>query len=104
MSHNSFHKTFTGDIEGTSLVKAVMLLTENSGPAVYVGIERFDCTVHGRTGTFLLTHTALMPDPGARTRWEIVQGSGSGDLQGIAGSGEIQPDHNFRLTYTLGSE
>lgn len=104
MSHNSFYKTFTGDIAGTSLVKAVMLVTENSGPAVYVGIERFDCTVHGRAGTFLLTHTAVMPDPGARTRWDIVQGSGSGELQGITGSGEIQPGHNFCLKYTLGAE
>lgn len=104
MSQNTFHKTFTGDIVGTSVVKAVMLVTENSGPAVYTGIERFDCTIKGRAGTFLLTHTAVMPDPGARTRWDIVQGSGSGELQGIAGSGEIQPGHNFRLNYTLDAE
>ena len=98
MSHNSFYKTFSGDIAGTSLVKAVMLVTE-PGPAVYVGIERYDVTVNGRKGTFVLTHTAFMPDPDKRTRWEIVPGSG--ELTGIAGTGEIQPGHNFRLEYTL---
>jgi len=101
MSQNSFYKTFSGDIIGTSLVKAVMLVTENSGPAVYVGVERYDVSVNGKQGTFVLTHTAVMPDPEKRTRWEIVAGSGSGELTGIAGAGEIQPGHNFRLEYTL---
>ena len=101
MSHNSFYKTFSGDITGTSLVKAVMLMTENSGPGVYVGIERYDVTVNGKQGTFLLTHTAVMPDPDKRTRWEIVSGSGTGELKGIAGTGEILPGHDFRLEYTL---
>jgi hypothetical protein len=103
MGHNSFYKTFTGDIIGTSVVKAIMLVTENSGPAVYVGIERFNCNVHGRHGTFLLTHTAFMPDPGQLTRWQIVPGSGSGELAGISGFGEIQPGHTFRLEYSLDS-
>lgn len=101
MSQNSFYKTFSGDILGTSLVKAVMLVTEHSGPAVYVGVERYDVSVNGKQGTFLLTHTAIMPDPEKRTRWEIVSGSGSGQLIGITGTGEIQPGHNFRLEYTL---
>lgn len=101
MSHNSFYKTFTGDITGTSLVKAVMLMAEN-GPAVYVGIERYDVAISGKKGTFLLTHTAYMPDPSVITRWEIVPGSGTGELAGIAGTGVIEPGHNFRLEYTLG--
>jgi hypothetical protein len=35
------------------------------------------------------------------TRWQIVPGSGSGELAGISGFGEIQPGHNFRLEYRL---
>lgn len=102
MSQNSFYKSFTGDITGTSLVKAIMLVTENSGPAVYVGVERYNVTVNGKQGTFLLTHMAYMPDPMKITRWEIVPNSGTGELSGISGTGEIQPGHNFRLEYTLG--
>lgn len=104
MGQNNFHKTFSGDITGTSLVRAIMLVTENSGPAVYIGIERFDCSVSGRRGTFLLTHTAFMPDPENITRWQIVPGSGTGQLTGISGTGEIQPGHNFRLEYNLVEE
>ena len=101
MGHNTFYKTFTGDIEGTSIVKAIMMVSENSGPAVYVGIERLDVSVQGRRGTFLLTHTAFMPDPENITRWQIVPNSGTGDLEGIKGSGEILPGHNFRLGYSM---
>jgi hypothetical protein len=101
MGHNSFYKTFSGDITGTSLVKAIMLVIENSASGLYVGIERFNCSVNGRQGTFLLTHTAYMPDPQSLTRWQIVPGSGTGELVGISGFGEIQPGHNFRLEYSL---
>ncbi|MGV3708553.1 MAG: DUF3224 domain-containing protein [Gemmatimonas sp.] len=101
MSQNNFYKTFTGDITGTSLVKAIMMVSENSGPAVYVGIERYNVTVNGKQGSFMLTHTAYMPDPENLTRWEIVPGSGSGELTGISGHGEILPGHNFKLEYTL---
>lgn len=104
MGHNTFHKTFTGDLIGTSVVKAIILVTELSGPAVYVGIERFECAVNGQQGTFLLTHTAFMPDPEHITRWQVVPGSGTGGLEGISGFGEIQPGHNFRLEYRLDSD
>lgn len=101
MSHNTFHKIFTGDIVGASVVRAIMLVSENSGPAVYVGVERFDVAIAGKKGSFLLTHTAYMPDPEVMTRWQIVPNSGTGELSGISGHGEIQPGHNFRLEYEL---
>ena len=101
MGHNSFYKTFTGDIAGTSIVKAIMLMTDAPGPAVYVGIERFDCTVQGRKGTFLLTHNGVMLNGAQTAQWTIVEGSGTGELTGIRGRGEILPKHDFVLEYEL---
>ncbi|MEP6779127.1 MAG: DUF3224 domain-containing protein [Gemmatimonadaceae bacterium] len=99
MGHNSFYKTFTGDITGTSLVKAIMLMTDSPGPAVYVGIERYDCTVRGKKGTFLLTHSAVMLNGAQAAQWTIVEGSGTDELKGIRGRGEILPKHDFVLEY-----
>ena len=104
MGHNSFYKTFTGDLVGTSLVKAIMLMTENGGPAVYVGIERFDCTLMGRKGTFLLTHSAVMHNGAQHGLWTIVAGSGTGELADIHGQGEILPKHEFVLDYDFNPE
>lgn len=99
MGHNSFYKTFSGDITGTSLVKAIMLMSEAPGPAVYVGIERFNCTVLGKTGTFLMTHSAVMQGGVQSAQWTIVPGSGTGELTGIRGRGDILPKHDFVLEY-----
>jgi hypothetical protein len=101
MSHTRFYKTFTGDLAGTSVVEAVMMAAENDGASVYVGIERFECAVHGKTGTFLLTHAATHHASGGGAEWKIVSGSGTGELAGIAGRAQILPKHEFELTYEL---
>jgi hypothetical protein len=93
-----FEKTFTGDLAGTGVVEAVLLRTPHDALAVYVAIERIECTLHGRTGSFLLLHQAMQPGPAT---WTIAVGSGSGELTGISGSGEILPGHNFTLDYEL---
>jgi hypothetical protein len=101
MSRTRIAKTFTGDVVGTSVVETVMLGTDNGGPAVYVGIERFDVTVHGHPGTFLMTHTATMYGDEHILVLAVVPGSGTGALQGISGTGQITPDHDFVLDYAL---
>ena len=101
MTHTRFEKTFKGDIAGTSVVEALLAGLDNGGPAIYVGIERFDCTVAGRKGTFVLMHSATQHGSGGSASWTIVQGSGTGQLAGISGAGEILPNHDFVLTYDL---
>lgn len=93
-----YEKVFTGDLTGTSVVEATLLRTENDGPAVYVAIERIQCTLQGRTGSFLLLHQALQPGPSS---WTIAEGSGLGELAGIRGHGEITPGHGFTLDYDI---
>lgn len=100
MMRARYEKTFTGDLEGTSVVEASMLRTDDDGPAVYVAIERFDCTLHGRKGSFLLLHRAMQPGESA---WTIAEGTGQGELSGIQGSGEITPGHGFTLDYEIRS-
>jgi hypothetical protein len=99
MSHTRFHKTFSGDLTGTSIVEAIMMAGDNDGASVYVGIERFECVVHGKSGTFLLTHSATHHASGGAAEWKIAAGSGTGELQGITGSAQILPRHEFELTY-----
>ena len=101
ITHTRFEKTFTGDIVGTSVVEALLAGLDNGGPAIYVGIERFDCTVAGRKGTFVLMHSATQHAGGGSASWTIVQGSGAVQLAGISGAGEILPNHDFVLTYDL---
>jgi Protein of unknown function (DUF3224) len=79
-------KTFHGDLAGTSETDIMTVHTDH--PAAYVGIERFDGTLHGRKGGFVLQHS-----------------TGTGELAGIRGEGQIvigqDGGHSYTLDYEL---
>src|ERR1700748_3166133 len=87
LSRAHISKTFTGDLAGTSETDLITVSAEN--PAAYVAIERFDGTVHGRKGSFVLSHEAGAKDGAPWMTWKIVESSGTGGLAGLRGAGEI---------------
>jgi hypothetical protein len=96
-------KTFAGDLVGTSETDLITVSAEN--PAAYVAIERFDGTANGLKGSFILSHQAGAKDGEPWMTWKIVESSGTGELTGMRGAGEIiiGPDggHSYVLTYEL---
>jgi len=101
MSRTQWVKTFTGDLSGDSTVEAIMAGLDNGGPSIYVGIERIRGELNGLQGSFVLLHAASMHGGVQTTAWTIVPGSGTGDLAGIRGRGEILPGHEFVLEYEI---
>ncbi|MEV4675741.1 MULTISPECIES: DUF3224 domain-containing protein [Actinomadura] len=100
-------KHFHGDLVGTSTTELITVETP-AGPAAYVGIERVQGILHGREGTFVLQHSAGSEDGTSDTqwlRWLIVPTSGTGELAGIRGLGQItvtaDGGHSWTLEYTL---
>jgi Protein of unknown function (DUF3224) len=81
-------RTFSGDIEGRS---AGELTTSGlqDGVAAYVAIDVISGTLDGREGSFVLSHRGTVSAAGATTAGEVVQGSGSGGLDGLEGTAEI---------------
>ena len=59
-----------------------------------------------RTGSFVLVHDASMSSDGQSLSLTIMRDSGTGDLQGIGGQGNIIIDadggHTLTLDYDLG--
>lgn len=96
-------KTFHGDLEGTSVTDLTTVHTE-AGPAAYVGIERLEGTVHGRKGTFVLHHNAGVLDGAPWLSWRIVETSGTGELVGLRGEGQIIVAEDGGHCYTLDYE
>jgi hypothetical protein len=70
-----------------------------------VAIEGFDGTVHGRKGTFILQHEAGGTGGVPWMTWKIVESSGTGELAGLRGEGQIftGPDggHSYLIDYEL---
>ena len=97
-------KTFTGDLEGTGVVDALMAYAQDGG-AGYVAMERITGTLHGRKGSFVLQHSALSSPSGQSATWSIVPSSGTDELRGLGGEARIERhadgSHTFTLEYEL---
>lgn len=97
-------KQFHGDLEGSS--KGVMLAAgaPASGSAGYVAMERVSGALHGREGAFMLQHSGTMTRGTPRMTVSVVPDSGTGELEGIAGTLNIIIDggkHSYEFDYTL---
>ena len=94
-----FRRTYTGDLVGVGTVELVTSSRE-PGSAGYVGFELFEGTVHGRRGSFVLHHGSTHRNVEHWLSWEF-EDSGSGELEDIAGKGQIIND---KRTYALDYE
>lgn len=101
VQRNRFAKVFTGDMAGTSVVEAVMFGLADGSVAAYVGVERFEGTVGGAKGSFVLTHRATIVEGKQVAELVILPGTGTDDLAGISGTADLLPDHNLTLHYDL---
>ena len=94
-------KTFTGDLAGTSTTDLLLCRTQVDTSAAYVGFERFTGVLAGRSGTFVLHHSATSDASGATLTWSVVPDSGTGDLRHPRGQGQITVDAGGGHAYTL---
>lgn len=97
-------KRWTGGIAGAGTGVMLSAGDPGSGTAGYVALERFDGNVDGRSGGFALQQFGRMVDGAAELRYEIVPGSGTGELEGITGVVElsvVETSHTVRLRYSL---
>jgi len=94
-------KTFRGDLEGTSV--AELVLTKGAdGSAAYVALERIEARLANRAGSFILLHAATATANGQHGDWQVVAGTGTGELRGLRGRGEYHHEASgamFSLDY-----
>jgi hypothetical protein len=100
----SIEKQYKGDLAASSTGE---MLSSGDGTTSgsYVAIERVSGSLHGRKGSFMLVHHALM-NRGTPENWiiTVVPDSGTDELQGLKGSFRIIIDkgqHSYEFDYTL---
>jgi hypothetical protein len=100
----SLDKRFQGDLEATG--QGEMLASgDGTKSGAYVAIEKVTGTLHGRSGSFVMVHRALMVQ-GTPQEWTVVvvPDSGTGALEGLSGSMQIiiaGGKHSYDFNYTL---
>lgn len=98
-------KQWHGDLEGTGTGQMLSAGDPGSGRAGYVALETVTGTLRGRPGSFAFHQLGVMRGEEQELRYDVVPGSGTGDLAGLEGSLTLDIDdagtHTYDLTYTL---
>ena len=82
-------KTFAGDIEGESPVRAFQVLRSDKS-ASQVSIQRFCGKLAGRRGTFVLQGSEIVENGKIKATWSVVPGSATDELVGLRGEGGFE--------------
>lgn len=100
LTRASVTQTFTGDIDGDGAVEFLMAYSA-ADAADYVGVQRISGRVGRREGTFVLTSTGTFDGTAAKGTWTVVEGSGTGRLAGLTGSGTFDAPLGGQPSVTL---
>ena len=100
----SIDKSFSGDLDGTSVGQMLMARTDVKGSAGYVAIEKVTGSLEGKTGSFVLQHSGMMGGGQQSLTITVVTDSGTGELEGLSGTMNIIIEdgaHSYEMEYEL---
>jgi len=100
----SIDKQFHDDLEASSKGEMLSAMSGTPGSAGYVAIEKVSGTLHGRSGSFVLQHSATMTRGTPALNIIVVPDSGTGELAGLSGTMTIiiaDGKHSYTFDYTL---
>ncbi|WP_410605398.1 DUF3224 domain-containing protein [Amycolatopsis sp. lyj-90] len=100
---------YSGLIDGESIVDYLLYYASegyDGGGTTAPGFERVEGTVDGRKGSFVIKHDTGFDAQGISSTFTVVEGSGTGELAGITGSGTTtgvlgEPTMSYTLEYSL---
>jgi Protein of unknown function (DUF3224) len=96
--------SYAGDLEAEGTSDTLMCYRDD-GTAVYTGLDLMTGQLGGRSGTFVLRSDGAYEGGEAKTSWHIIEGSGTGELTGLRGTGRSvassTPGGTFSLDYDL---
>lgn len=93
LNRASVKQTYSGALEAKSTIEYLMttFLDERSS---FIGIEEIIGELEGKSGSFLLNHKGTHEEGVAKSTFEIIPHSGTGELEGISGSGHYEATHD----------
>jgi len=106
LGRHSLDKVFSGDLEATSLGEMISAGGSVPGSAGYVAMERVTGTLNGRSGMFVLQHSATMDRGTPTLTITVVPDTGTDALTGLSGSMRIIIDkgqHSYEFEYAIKS-
>jgi hypothetical protein len=103
LTQASVTQDFHGDLEGAGSAEWLMCHRAD-GTARFVGLQHVDGTLGGRHGSFVLETSGDFDGQVARWSAVVVDGSGTGDLDGLRGTAEFEAPLGSRASFDLDYE
>src|ERR1017187_8097221 len=100
LSRFTIDKEIHGRLEATSIGEMLAASVKDAG--AYVALEVVTGTLNGRTGTFILQHSASRTSTSQQLLITVVPDSGTGQLMGLAGKFNIKIEdkkHFYEFEY-----
>ncbi|MFI0742917.1 DUF3224 domain-containing protein [Streptomyces sp. NPDC021100] len=100
--------TYRGAVEAADTHCAYTIAYAPDGTGTFSGYQLLEGTVAGRKGGFAVREEGTFDERGTvRCSFEVVPGSGSGELTGLTGSGSYTAEHGvkavpYRFEHSLG--
>jgi hypothetical protein len=89
LTRASVKQSFAGDIDGEGSVEWLMCYRPDK-TADFVGLQRISGSLGERSGSFVLQSNGVFDGKEAKADLTVVDGSGTDDLLGISGRGELR--------------
>ncbi|GAA2678769.1 DUF3224 domain-containing protein [Streptomyces lunalinharesii] len=108
LAHASVTNSFSGGIEAADTTCEYSLVYTSEKSGAFTGLELLTGQLDGRAGTFVLAERGSFdPDGTVRCTFDVVPGSGTGELAGLTGSGSYayrpgEPSFPYDFTYQVG--
>ena len=99
----SIGQAFSGDLNGEGPAEMLMCYRPD-GTATFLGQQRVEGTLGGRSGAFTLHSTGTFEGGEARSTLSVVEGSGTGELAGLRGTGTAVAGGDMKVAVTLDYE
>ena len=91
---------YHGDLEGAGAMEYLMMYRDDASATV-IGLERITGKLGGKEGTFVLAHHGGYADGTASGQASVVEGSGTGGLEGLRGQGTTMAKQDGTTAFTL---
>ena len=103
VTHATGTQRFSGGIVGEGAIDWLMCYLPTKS-ARYVGLQRITGTIDGRRGSVVLEAVGDHDGTGSASTWTVIDGTGTGELQGIRGTGGFEAKGGKTVSYRLDYE
>ena len=100
LTQATVQQAISGDIEGSSDVRWLMAYTAEDR-AEFVGVQTVTGALANKSGSFVLRSVGTFDGKQAVGDLTVVDGSGTGDLEGISGTGSFEAPMGDTATVSL---